>query len=81
MEDLLQNCYDTIGLIFCIRLVQKYQFIMQKRMIPTMDRHLVKLELLLWPRVKLLLGMHTNSIKRPANPVAGIAAIYGIYKL
>ena len=52
---------------------------MQKRMIPTMDRHLVKLELLLWPRVKLLLGMHTNSIKRPANPVAGIAAIYGIY--
>eukprot|EP00124_Ichthyophonus_hoferi_P001339 Ihof_evm1s67 gene=Ihof_evmTU1s67 len=65
-EATIMNSYDTIGVLLCIRIVRHFQKITQERRIPVLDKYHVSLEMMLWPRVKMLLVMNIDSIKRCA---------------
>ncbi|XP_039135375.1 vacuolar protein sorting-associated protein 52 A isoform X2 [Dioscorea cayenensis subsp. rotundata] len=59
----LPNCYDALGLMLMIRIVDQHQMVMFKRKIPCLDSYLDKVNISLWSRLKLVLDMHLNSLR------------------
>ncbi|CAM6121999.1 unnamed protein product [Calypogeia fissa] len=62
----LPNSFDAIGLMLTIRLTYHHQLVMSRRRVPCLDSYFDKLNLLIWPRFKLVFDMHLSSI-RSAN--------------
>eukprot|EP00123_Amoebidium_parasiticum_P020524 comp51628_c0_seq1/m.47678 comp51628_c0_seq1/g.47678 ORF comp51628_c0_seq1/g.47678 comp51628_c0_seq1/m.47678 type:complete len:716 (-) comp51628_c0_seq1:104-2251(-) len=65
-EETLNNSYDTIGVLLCIRIVQHFQKVTQQRRIPALEKYHASLEMMLWPRVKMLLDMNIDSMRKCA---------------
>ncbi|CAI7810000.1 unnamed protein product [Closterium sp. NIES-53] len=65
----LPNCYDAIGLLLMIRMTRQFQDIMKARKVNCLDQYFDKVNLLLWPRFKLVFDLHLASL-RQANPRA-----------
>ncbi|GJP50061.1 hypothetical protein CLOM_g9206 [Closterium sp. NIES-68] len=65
----LPNCYDAIGLLLMIRMTRQFQDIMKARKVNCLDQYFDKVNLLLWPRFKLVFDLHLGSL-RQANPRA-----------
>jgi hypothetical protein len=66
MTAVMPNCYDAIGLLLMIHLTYQHQLIMSKRRVPCLDSYFDKLNLVLWPRFKMVIDMHLSSL-RTAN--------------
>ncbi|CAL5229904.1 g13324 [Coccomyxa viridis] len=65
----IQECYDLVALLLMIRMNYHHQLIMNKRRIPCLDDYLDRVNLLLWPRFKVMLDMQLQSMRayNPAN--------------
>ncbi|KAJ7547393.1 hypothetical protein O6H91_08G084000 [Diphasiastrum complanatum] len=66
LNAVLTNCYDAIGLMIIIRVTYQHQLIMSRRRIPCLDSYFDKVNILVWPRFKMVFDMHLNSL-RTAN--------------
>ncbi|KAH6557350.1 hypothetical protein KP509_1Z119900 [Ceratopteris richardii] len=66
LNSVLPNNYDAIGLMLMIRITHQHQLIMSRRRIPCFDPYLDKVNLMLWPRFKMVFDLHLSSI-RSAN--------------
>ncbi|KAL3686247.1 hypothetical protein R1sor_004269 [Riccia sorocarpa] len=66
LNAVLPNSFDAIGLMLMVRLTYHHQLVMSRRRVPCLDAYFDKLNLLIWPRFKLVFDMHLNSI-RSAN--------------
>ncbi|XP_024023489.1 vacuolar protein sorting-associated protein 52 A [Morus notabilis] len=62
-NSILPNCYDAIGLMLMIRIIHQHQLIMSRRRIPCLDSYLDKVNIVLWPRFKMVFDMHLNSLR------------------
>ncbi|KAF4394219.1 hypothetical protein F8388_005853 [Cannabis sativa] len=62
-NSILPNCYDAIGLMLMIRIIHQHQLIMSRRRIPCLDSYLDKINIVLWPRFKMVFDMHLNSLR------------------
>ncbi|XP_062110988.1 vacuolar protein sorting-associated protein 52 A isoform X1 [Humulus lupulus] len=62
-NSILPNCYDAIGLMLMIRIIHQHQLIMSRRRIPCLDSYLDKINIVLWPRFKVVFDMHLNSLR------------------
>ncbi|KAL5560816.1 hypothetical protein UlMin_037027 [Ulmus minor] len=62
-ESILPNCYDAIGIMLMIRIVHQHQLIMSRRRIPCLDSYLDKVNIVLWPRFKMVFDMHLSSLR------------------
>ena len=49
-----QEMHDLVGLLLMIRINGAHQLIMNKRRVPCLDGYLDRVNLLLWPRFKVL---------------------------
>lgn len=58
----LQDQNDVIALLLCININQQNFLLMTKRRNPALDGHFDAVNLLLWPRVKLMLDRHLKSV-------------------
>lgn len=67
MKTYVENTYDAIGLLFCIRINGQNLRIMQKRRLPHLDHFLNLVNILLWPRFQHIMGLHIESMKK-ADP-------------
>ncbi len=76
LEDHLFNCWDALGLLLLIRIVCQHNKMMQTRRVHCLDAFFDRLNMLLWPRFKIVLDLHTESIKqlKAAAPGKGKAA-------
>lgn len=66
LQAVLPTCYDAIGLMMMIRMTYQHQLIMSRRRVPCLDAYLDKVNILIWPRFKLVFDLHLQSV-RTAN--------------
>jgi hypothetical protein len=54
--------FDAIGLALAILINRGHQKLMQKRRIPSLDSHLDKVNIMLWPKFKMVFDAHIKSV-------------------
>ncbi|KAK3284173.1 hypothetical protein CYMTET_8164, partial [Cymbomonas tetramitiformis] len=60
----LPQCYDAIGLLLMIRINHEHQIIMQRRRVPCLDNYLDKVNIMVWPRLKVVVDLHVESLQQ-----------------
>ena len=64
LKSYVENTFDAIGLLFCIRINGQNLRIMQKRRLPHLDHFLNLVNILLWPRFQHIMGLHIDNMKK-----------------
>eukprot|EP00357_Protocruzia_adherens_P021869 CAMPEP_0114993284 /NCGR_PEP_ID=MMETSP0216-20121206/12440_1 /TAXON_ID=223996 /ORGANISM="Protocruzia adherens, Strain Boccale" /LENGTH=685 /DNA_ID=CAMNT_0002356901 /DNA_START=49 /DNA_END=2106 /DNA_ORIENTATION=+ len=59
--------FDIIGILLMIQINDSHRHVMQRRRIPTLDYYFDKLNIMLWPRFKLLFDNNHSSMNRAAT--------------
>lgn len=72
IKNYIDNSFDAVGMLLCIRVNTQHQLIMQKRRIPCLDQFLNALTLLFWPRFQMIVDLHVQSIKKAAQSAGGL---------
>ncbi|KAF3772392.1 Vacuolar sorting-associated protein 52 A [Nymphaea thermarum] len=62
-NSILVNCFDAIGLMLMIHIIDQHRLVMSRRRIPCLDSYLDKVKLSLWPRFKMVFDLHLNSLR------------------
>lgn len=62
LEDYLFGCFDTVGLLVMIRIVHRHNQIMQSRRVYCLDAFFDRVNMLLWPRFKMVLDLNVASL-------------------
>ncbi|KAL5483835.1 hypothetical protein EMCRGX_G020250 [Ephydatia muelleri] len=61
----VQGCYDAIGIFLCVHINHYYQDVMvKKRGVPCLTGYSHDLQAILWPRLKYILELNIDSVKR-----------------
>jgi hypothetical protein len=64
LETFLANCWDSVGLLLMIRIVEFYRRCMQRRQVCCLDSYLDALQLQLWPRLRMVLDENVKSLRK-----------------
>eukprot|EP00929_Paragymnodinium_shiwhaense_P097629 TRINITY_DN59268_c0_g1_i2.p1 TRINITY_DN59268_c0_g1~~TRINITY_DN59268_c0_g1_i2.p1 ORF type:complete len:707 (-),score=206.27 TRINITY_DN59268_c0_g1_i2:44-2164(-) len=65
LESFLANCWDSIGLLLMIRIVEWYRQSMRQRPVSRcLDSYLEQLDMLLWPRLRVVLDTNVGSLRK-----------------
>ncbi|OLY84377.1 Vacuolar protein sorting-associated protein 52 B [Smittium mucronatum] len=62
LEMFQTSCFDTLGILLCLRTTPKFLEILQKRQIPTLDAYFNGVNLSLWPRFQTLMDIHSDRL-------------------
>jgi hypothetical protein len=76
-KTLVDNTYDSLGILLCVRLNQYALFEMQKRRIPAAEGYLNGTNMLLWPRFQVVMDAHCESLRRNNTNTRMLAAMSG----
>ena len=68
---LIENTYDCLGVLLCVRLNQHFAFELQRRKIPVVDGYINGTNMLLWPRFQLAMDAHCESVRRATAALSG----------
>eukprot|EP00930_Biecheleria_cincta_P006879 TRINITY_DN107972_c0_g1_i1.p1 TRINITY_DN107972_c0_g1~~TRINITY_DN107972_c0_g1_i1.p1 ORF type:complete len:722 (-),score=142.99 TRINITY_DN107972_c0_g1_i1:197-2341(-) len=68
LEAFLANCWDSVGLLLMVRIVDFYRKRMQSREVSCLDSYLDALQLLLWPRLRVVLDANILSLRKACQP-------------
>lgn len=64
LESFLANCWDSVGLLLMIRIVEFYRKCMQRRQVSCLDSYLDALQLQMVPHLRRVLDANTASLRR-----------------
>jgi len=67
LETFLAGCWDSVGLLLMIRIVEFYRKSMQRRQVSCLDSYLDALQLQLWPRLRSVLDANIESLHTAAQ--------------
>jgi len=67
LETFLAGCWDSVGLLLMIRIVEFYRKSMQRRHVSCLDKYLEDLQQQLWPRLECVLKENTASLRKAAQ--------------
>lgn len=76
-KSLIDNTFDSLGVLICVRLNQYALFEMQKRRIPTAEGYLNATNMLLWPRFQIVMDAHCESLRRVNTNSRMLTAVSG----
>jgi vacuolar protein sorting-associated protein 52 len=76
---LIENTFDALGILICVRLTQHLAFELQRRKVPAVEGYINGTLMLLWPRFQQIIDAHRESIRKltaslPGKP-AGTSAM------
>lgn len=77
-KTLIEGSHDALGILLCVRLNQDAAFEMQKRRVPAADGYINAINMLLWPRMQIIMDLHCESLSRAASAIVGMKALSGI---
>jgi vacuolar protein sorting-associated protein 52 len=60
---LVADTFDALGLLLCIRLNQHFAFELQRRRVPAVDGYINGTNMLLWPRLQVVMDHHCESVR------------------
>ena len=63
-KQLIDNTYDCLGILLCVRIIQHLAFELQRRKCPVVDGYINGTNMLLWPRFQIAMDSHVESVKR-----------------
>ncbi|KAF4587547.1 Vps52 / Sac2 family protein [Ophiocordyceps camponoti-floridani] len=66
-KTLVGETYDAIGVLMCIRLNQQFAFELQRRKVPALDSYVNATNMLLWPRLQVVMDRHCESVRQLTN--------------
>ncbi|KJZ78091.1 hypothetical protein HIM_02728 [Hirsutella minnesotensis 3608] len=66
--------FDALGILICIRLNQQFAFELQRRRIPAVDGYVNATNMLLWPRLQVVMDRHCDSVRQLTNALPTKAA-------
>ncbi|KAH8659087.1 Sac2 family-domain-containing protein [Tricladium varicosporioides] len=69
-KTLVNETYDCLGLLLCVRLNQHLAFELQRRKIPAVDGYINGTSMLLWPRFQKVMDLHCESVRTVTNGVS-----------
>ncbi|CAG9939133.1 unnamed protein product [Clonostachys rosea f. rosea IK726] len=64
---LVGDTYDAIGILLCIRLNQRLSFELQRRKVPAGEGYINATNMLLWPRLQVIMDRHCESVRSLTN--------------
>ncbi|KAK2603780.1 Vacuolar protein sorting-associated protein 52 [Conoideocrella luteorostrata] len=64
---LVADTFDALGILLCIRLNQHFAFELQRRKVPAVDGYINATNMLLWPRLQVLMDRHCESVRQLAS--------------
>lgn len=64
---LVGEAFDALGLLMCIRLNQHFAFELQRRKVPAVDSYINRTNMLLWPRLQVIMDRHCDSVRQLTN--------------
>jgi vacuolar protein sorting-associated protein 52 len=64
---LVLDTYDGLALLLCIRLNQHFAFELQRRKVPCVDGYINATNMLLWPRLQVVMDHNCESVRALAN--------------
>ena len=65
-KTLTSETFDALGLLLCIRLNQHFAFELQRRRVPAVDGYINGTNMLLWPRLQVIMDRHYDSVRQLA---------------
>ena len=69
-KQLIDNNYDCLGLLLCVRIIQRHAFSLQRRKCPVVESWINGTNMLLWPKFQLVMDVHVDSVKKATNAIA-----------
>ncbi|RIA99439.1 Sac2-like protein, partial [Glomus cerebriforme] len=66
-KQFVDNSYDAIGILICIRLNTQFALELQRRRVPALEGYTNQINMLLWPRFQAIMDMHIDSVKKAAT--------------
>ncbi|KAL9104000.1 MAG: hypothetical protein Q9163_001020 [Psora crenata] len=69
-KQLIENTYDCLGLLLCVRITQHHAFLLQRRKCPVADSWINGTNMLLWPRFQVGMDAHIESVKRATTTLS-----------
>ncbi|PHH77038.1 hypothetical protein CDD83_4175 [Cordyceps sp. RAO-2017] len=63
-RSLVGETFDSLGILMCIRLNQLFAFELQRRKVPALDGYINATNMLLWPRLQLVMDRHCESMRQ-----------------
>src|SRR5262249_20370326 len=78
-KTLVGDTMDALGLLLSIRLNQHSAFELQRRRIPAVEGYVNGTNMLLWPRLQVIVDQHCNSVRQltsalPSKPSSSASA-------
>ena len=70
-KQLIENTYDCLGILLCVRLNQHLAFELQHRKCPVADGYINGTNMLLWPRFQVSMDMHVEFVRRSTSALSG----------
>lgn len=64
---LIADTFDALGILLCIRLNQNFAFELQRRKVPAVDGYINGTNMLLWPRLQVVMDRHCESVRTLTN--------------
>ena len=74
-KELIENTYDCLGVLLCVRLNQHSAFELQRRKIPAAEGYINGTNMLLWPRFQVAMDAHCESLRRAASSISTRSAV------
>ncbi|OAA44402.1 Vps52 / Sac2 family protein [Metarhizium rileyi] len=66
-KTLVAETFDALGILLCIRLNQYFAFELQRRKVPVVDGYINGTNMLLWPRLQVVMDRHCESVRQLTN--------------
>jgi len=64
LETFLSNCWDSVGLLLMVRIVEHYRRCMQRRQVTCLDSYLDAQQLMIRPRLRIVLDENVRSLRK-----------------
>lgn len=67
---LLDNSFDAVGILICVRLNQHFAFELQRRKVPAVESYINATNMLLWPRFQIVMDAHCESLRKNSSALS-----------
>ncbi|KAI9468278.1 MAG: Sac2 family-domain-containing protein [Benjaminiella poitrasii] len=75
----VENSFDAVGLLLCIRINTQLALELQRRKVPALEGYTNATNMLLWPRFQFVMSLHVESLKKMFNNRSVISAVKDIH--
>lgn len=70
-KQLIEQTFDALGVLTCVRLTQHFAFELQRRKVPVVEGYVNGTNMLLWPRFQQIIDAHCESIRKTTASLSG----------